>query len=54
MGRFLSPDWASNPVTIPFGNIADPQSLNLYSYVENNPLVRFDPYGHSKDCDGGG
>jgi RHS repeat-associated protein len=54
MGRWLSPDWASNPVTIPFGNVADPQSLNLYSYVGNNPLVRIDPFGHSKDCGGGG
>jgi len=48
----MSPDWASNPVTIPFANIYDPQSLNLYSYVGNNPLNRFDPYGHL-DCSGG-
>ncbi len=48
----MSPDWASNPVTIPFANIYDPQSLNLYSYTGNNPLSRFDPNGHL-DCSGG-
>jgi RHS repeat-associated protein len=52
MGRFMSPDWASNPVTIPFANIYDPQSLNLYSYTGNNPHSRFDPDGHL-DCSGG-
>ncbi len=52
MGRFMSPDWASNPVTIPFANIYDPQSLNLYSYTGNNPLSRYDPDGHL-DCSGG-
>ena len=52
MGRWMSPDWASNPVTVPFANIYDPQSLNLYSYTGNNPLNRFDPDGHL-DCSGG-
>ena len=43
MGRFLSPD-------IPFydGDLTDPQKLNLYSYVQNNPLTNIDPNGH--DC----
>jgi RHS repeat-associated protein len=28
------------------GNSADPLSLNLYTYVSNNPLVYWDPTGH--------
>jgi RHS repeat-associated protein len=46
MGRFMSPDWSSNPVAIPFAKIENPQSLNLYSYVQNNPLSRVDKDGH--------
>jgi RHS repeat-associated protein len=30
------------------GNSADPLSLNLYTYVSNNPLVYWDPTGHVK------
>jgi len=30
-----------------FGNIKDPQSLNKYSYVQNNPLILIDPTGES-------
>ncbi len=42
MGRFMSPDDDS-------GEHADqPQSWNLYSYVQNNPLTNTDPDGH--DC----
>jgi RHS repeat-associated protein len=28
------------------GNMADPLSLNLYSYCSNNPLIYWDPTGH--------
>jgi RHS repeat-associated protein len=52
MGRWMSPDWSSNPSPIPFGNIYHPQSLNLYSYVGNNPLTGIDPDGQL-DCSGG-
>jgi RHS repeat-associated protein len=54
MGRFMSPDWSVNPISIPFARLDNPQTLNLYGYVGNNPLRYFDPYGHSKDCGGGG
>jgi hypothetical protein len=46
MGRFLSPDWSARPAPVPYGNLGDPQSLNLYSYVGNNPLSRIDANGH--------
>jgi RHS repeat-associated protein len=46
MGRFMSPDWSARPSTVPYANLADPQSLNLYSYVRNNPTSLYDPTGH--------
>jgi len=46
MGRFLSPDWSDKPEDVPYAQLADPQSLNLYAYVRNNPLTRVDPDGH--------
>lgn len=42
LGRFMKPDEAF------LWDKGDPQSLNLYSYVENNPTSRTDPDGH--DC----
>lgn len=41
LGRFIQPD----PV-IP--ELENPQSFNRYAYVENNPIVYFDPNGHEK------
>jgi RHS repeat-associated protein len=46
MGRFLSADWSAKEDPVPYAKMDDPQSLNLYSYVENNPLFRTDPDGH--------
>ncbi|WP_263409585.1 RHS repeat-associated core domain-containing protein [Terriglobus tenax] len=46
MGRFMSPDWSEKPVSLPYSNVHNPQTLNLYSYIENNPLSRSDPDGH--------
>jgi len=46
MGRFLSPDWSAKVEPVPYSKLDDPQSLNLYSYVGNNPLVRVDADGH--------
>jgi RHS repeat-associated protein len=53
IGRFMSPD----PVFISADKIPDPQTLNLYAYVRNNPLSLTDPTGldfylsceHTKD-----
>jgi RHS repeat-associated protein len=49
MGRFLSPDWSAQAEPIPYGKLDDPQSLNLYAYVGNNPLSNIDPDGHCDD-----
>jgi RHS repeat-associated protein len=46
LGRFMTPDWAAKPVTVPYAKFGDPQSLNLYSYVENGPVNRADADGH--------
>jgi hypothetical protein len=52
MGRFLSPDWSAKMEPVPYAKIENPQSLNLYSYVWNNPLSRNDPDGHEVDLNG--
>jgi len=44
LGRFLSPDSIGT-------NLSNPQTLNRYAYVGNNPMNRTDPTGH---CGGGG
>jgi RHS repeat-associated protein len=44
MGRFMSPD----PSGLAYADLGNPQSLNLYAYVENNPLSNLDPTG--LDC----
>jgi hypothetical protein len=47
MGRFMSPDWAAKAEPVPYAKLDDPQSLNLYAYVGNNPLRRVDKDGHN-------
>jgi RHS repeat-associated protein len=46
MGRFMSPDWSAKEDPVPYAKLDNPQSLNLYSYVYNNPLGRADADGH--------
>ena len=46
MGRFMTPDWAARPTTVPYANFGDPQTLNLYSYARNNPTSFYDRDGH--------
>jgi RHS repeat-associated protein len=61
-GRFTSPDeWAGGivdpftgqqvgqPGPLPYADITDPQTLNKYAYVRNNPLRYTDPDGHILD-----
>jgi hypothetical protein len=52
MGRFLSPDWSAKEEPVPYAKLDDPQSLNLYVYVYNNPLTRVDADGHCPWCVG--
>jgi RHS repeat-associated protein len=47
VGRFLSPDWSAKIMPVPYAKLDDPQSLNLYAYLMNNPLTRFDANGHA-------
>ena len=42
----MTPDWAAKPTNVPYANFGNPQSLNLYSYVQNNPITFGDPDGH--------
>ena len=48
MGRFLSPD----DVIITPERLTNPQQLNLYAYVANNPLRYIDPTGEILQCVG--
>jgi hypothetical protein len=34
------------PQAVPYAILGDPQTLNLYAYVRNNPLSEADPDGH--------
>src|SRR6266852_2820582 len=58
MGRFMQSDEftggpidaftgeGETPGPLPYADIFDPQSLNKYTYVYNNPLRYIDPNGH--------
>jgi RHS repeat-associated protein len=54
MGRFMTPDWDDGlddgPESLPDSYLHNPQTLNLYAYVRNNPLNRVDPDGHKMTC----
>ena len=41
MGRFMSPDYdeaEDDPEPVPYADLENPQTLNLYAYGRNNPL----------------
>jgi RHS repeat-associated protein len=54
LGRFMTPDWAAKPTAVPYAMFGNPQSLNLYSYVNNNPTTTRDPDGHAEWYDTNG
>jgi RHS repeat-associated protein len=47
MGRFMIPDWSAKIEAVPYSKLDNPQSLNLYSYVLNNPISNVDTDGHA-------
>ncbi|MGB6131548.1 MAG: RHS repeat-associated core domain-containing protein, partial [Acidobacteriaceae bacterium] len=51
LGRFMTPDWAAAPAAVPYAAYGDPQTLNLYDYVQNNPLTGIDATGHYSSSD---
>ena len=42
----MSPDWSAKVEPVPYAKLGDPQSLNLYAYMLNNPLGGVDQDGH--------
>lgn len=49
IGRWATPDWSERPTAVPYAVFGDPQSLNLYLYVRNDPVSRADADGHADD-----
>ncbi len=47
VGRWLSPDWSAKEDPVPYAKLDDPQTLDLYTYLQNNPLDGVDADGHA-------
>ena len=45
-GRWLSSDWSAVPVAVPYANLTNPQTLNLYAMVADDPESFSDLDGH--------
>ena len=48
-GRWLSADWSAVPAPVPYANLTNPQTLNLYSMVADDPESFADLDGHDVD-----
>ncbi len=46
VGRWLSSDWSAVPVAVPYANLTNPQTLNLYAMVADDPESFADLDGH--------
>ncbi|HEY6253860.1 MAG TPA: RHS repeat-associated core domain-containing protein [Candidatus Angelobacter sp.] len=46
LGRYMSPDWSARPTTVPYADLSNPQTLNLYTFGRNNPTSIPDSDGH--------
>jgi RHS repeat-associated protein len=49
-GRWTSPDWSAIPAPVPYANLTNPQTLNLYAMVSDNPETFADLDGHCPEC----
>jgi RHS repeat-associated protein len=49
VGRWLSADWSAVPAPVPYANLTNPQTLNLYAMVSDNPETFADLDGHGTD-----
>jgi RHS repeat-associated protein len=47
-GRWLSADWSAVPVPVPYANLTNPQTLNLYAMVSEDPESFADLDGHQQ------
>ncbi len=45
-GRWMSADWSAIPAPVPYANLSNPQTLNLYAMVSDNPETFADLDGH--------
>jgi RHS repeat-associated protein len=46
LGRFVSADWSAVPSPVPYATLTNPQTLNLYALVHENPATFADLDGH--------
>jgi RHS repeat-associated protein len=54
LGRWLTPDWSNTPEPVPYANLSNPQTLNLYAMVQDNPESFADLTGHGDPTSTGG
>ena len=53
-GQWMSPDWSSSPTDVPYASMGNPQSMNLYAYVGDDPIDGQDADGHVSYLSGDG
>ena len=46
LGRWMSPDWSAIPAPVPYANLVNPQTLNLYAMTSDDPETFADLDGH--------
>jgi len=49
VGRWLSADWSAVPAPVPYANLTNPQTLNLYAMVSDDPESFSDLDGHETE-----
>lgn len=46
LGRWMSPDWSAIPAPVPYANLTNPQTVNLYAMTSDKPETFADLDGH--------